>query len=138
MQLRPDQSTLLEAVAQFLLGDLLPNVTDKALAFKVMIAANLTTMVAQELRTDDDRYLGEVARLQALLPAVVPGDARLLSTHATRVDALTRLNAALAERLRANRFTPERLEAVTAHVRQTTQETLQATNPRFDLSADIE
>jgi len=138
MQLRPDSSTLLEAVAQFLLSDLLPNVTDKSLAFKVMIAANLTGMVAQELRTDDERYLAEVARLQALLPGVVDGDARLLPTHAARVDALTRLNAKLAQGLRDNSFSVEQLAAITAHVKQTAMETLQATNPRFDTSPRID
>lgn len=138
MQLRPDQSTLLEAVAQFLLADVLPSVTDKSLAFKVMIAANLTGMVAQELRTDDARFQAEVARLQAIVPGVVPGDARLLPTHAARVEALTRLNAALADGLRTNRFSPSQLADITAHVKQTAMETLQATNPRFDLAADID
>ena len=138
MQLRPDQSTLLEAVAQILLGDVLPHVTDKALAFKVMIAANLTGMVAQELRTDDARFQGEVMRLQALLPGVVDGDAGKLPTHAARVDAITRLNAALADGLRNNRFTPSQLKDITAHVKQTAVETLQTTNPRFDLSAVID
>ena len=138
MQLRPDAPTLLDAVTQFLLSELLPQVQDKALAFKVMIAASLTGTVALELKNEDALYVAEVGRLQTLLPGVVDGDARVRASHAERAEALMKLNGALAEGLRKRRFNDAQLKAITAHVRQTAMETLQATNPRFDTSAEID
>ena len=42
MQTRPDQSTLLEALGSFLLTEVSPKLeADKALQFRVLIAANL-------------------------------------------------------------------------------------------------
>ena len=69
MQSRPDASTLLDAVAAFLMAEVAPKLeADKALQFRVMIAANVTTVVAAELRTEDDRFAAEAERLKALVP----------------------------------------------------------------------
>ena len=69
MQNRPDASTLLDAVASFLMAEVAPKLEgDKALQFRMMIAANLATVVAAELRTEDDRFAAEAQRLKALVP----------------------------------------------------------------------
>lgn len=134
MQERPDQSTLLDAVAQFLLAEVAPAMPDKALAFRVMIAANLAAIVSGELATLDARYQSEVRRLQAIFPDVVAGDAAERATREERREALAALNTALVERLRGGRAGAAEL----AHVRQTVRETVAVTNPRFDLSLEIE
>jgi len=138
MQLRPDPSVLLEAITQFLLSELLPTVNDKSMAFKVMIADSLTGTLSLEWKTDDARYAAEVERLQKLLPGVVEGDARQFATREARANAINKLNTALAEGLRANTFTTQQLQEIGAHVRATALETLQATNPRFDTSSEID
>jgi hypothetical protein len=138
MQQRPDSSTLLEAVAQFLMTELLPTIQDKRLAFRVMIAANMANIVSGELRSDDDRYASEVKRLQALLPDVVKGDAANLPRRAQRAEALTALNRALADGLRKGKFAPDQLKAIQEHVKKTALETLAVENPRFDTSEEIE
>jgi len=129
MQDRPDASTLLEAVAAFLLAEVAPRLEgEKALQFRLMIAANLATVVAAELRTEDQRFAAEAARLKALVPEDPPG---LSSPHrAERMAALTVLEAALVRRIRKD--SPD--AATLDHLFQTAQQTLQVTNPRFDVS----
>ena len=133
MQTRPDQSTLLEAVATFLLEEVTPKLKDdKALAFRLMIAANLANVVATELRTQDDRFSHEARRLKGLLHGA--GDESKLWSSRTheRLDALTALERDLAQRLRSGRVKID--DKVIDHLVQTTKDTLGAVNPRFDLS----
>lgn len=132
MQTRPDAATLLEAVAAFLLEEVSPKLKeDKAIAFRVMIAANLANVVATELRTQDERFVNEARRLKAMLPGVAD-EAKLWSarTH-DRLDALTALERELATRLRAGKMKID--ERVLEHLTQTARETLSAVNPRFEL-----
>jgi hypothetical protein len=132
VQTRPDAATLLEAVAAFLLEEVSPRLKDdKAIAFRVMIAANLANIVATELRTQDERFVSEARRLKALLPGAAD-EARLWSarTH-DRLEALTELSKELAARLRAGKMKID--ERVLEHLTQTARETLSAVNPRFEL-----
>src|SRR3954471_13023309 len=101
MQTRPDAATLLDAVATFLLEEVGPKLSsDKALQFRVMIAANLSGMVAGELRTNDERFTQEARRLKALLPGVAD-DSKLWSTREKdRLGELSRLERELSTRLR--------------------------------------
>lgn len=116
MQDRPDHPTLLDAIATFLMGDVAPKLeADKALQFRVLIAANLATIVANEARTANTRASAETERLVTLLGH--PG-------------SLADLNAELARKLRAG----EALDAATlGHLLKTARETLEVTNPRFEL-----
>src|SRR3970040_954326 len=50
MREQPDKPALLDALAKFLLADLHPAVKDKKLAFRVLIAANLSATLATQLR----------------------------------------------------------------------------------------
>jgi hypothetical protein len=133
VQTRPDASTLLDAVATFLLEEVAPKLKDdKPLAFRLMIAANLASIVSTELRTQDDRFSHEARRLKALLHGVAD-EAKLWSPRTTeRLDALTGLERELAQRLRSGRVKID--ERVIDHLVQTAKDTLTAVNPRFDLA----
>lgn len=121
MQHRPDHPTLLEALAQFLLAEVSPSLeANKALQFRVLIAANLASMVANEHRTEPRRLEAELGRLRALLP------------EATAL-TLDELNRALVRRLQETN-SPRELEAILHHLQATARETLEVTNPRFDLT----
>ncbi|MDP1827344.1 MAG: DUF6285 domain-containing protein [Archangium sp.] len=123
MQNRPDHPTLLDAVASFLMADVVPKLeADKALQFRVLIAANLATVVAGELRTQPARSSAERSRLQALL-----------ATEGTLED----LNRELASALKANAFSPEQRERALEHLIATAKETLEVTNPRFELADEL-
>ena len=125
MQNRPDHSTLLDAIASFLMGDLVPKLeADKALQFRVLIAANLATVVASELHTEPVRLASELARLRAL---------PLTPTLSPLAQGEGELNRELAARLRKGELSAGVLE----HLIATARETLEVTNPRFELSDEI-
>ncbi len=132
MQNRPDASTLLDAVASFLMAEVAAKLeADKALQFRLMIAANLATMVAAELRTEDDRFTAEAERLTALL-GLAP-DKLSSPRRDERMAALAALEAQLVKRLREQGAD----EAALNHLWETAKQTLQVTNPRFDLSESL-
>jgi hypothetical protein len=134
MQQRPDHPELLDALARFLMGDVGPALEqDKALQFRTLIAANLATVVANELRTETQRFEAEVARLRRLLPAEASALPFESNDRATRLDALERLNRALATRLRAGSLSTEQQAEALEALFSTAKETLAVTNPRFDL-----
>lgn len=121
MQTRPDHPTLLDALASFLLADVAPKLeADKALQFRVLIAANLATVVAGEVGSHDERLSAEGTRLASLLGAAAPTTEAELDT----------LNRALAAKLRAGELMND---ATLTHLLETAKETLAVTNPRFEL-----
>ena len=65
---RPDKEILLQAVARFLEREVKGAITDPRLAFRVLIAANLTSIVAAESRGEEAQQQAELHRLRALLP----------------------------------------------------------------------
>lgn len=123
MQNRPDHPTLLDAVASFLMADVVPKLeADKALQFRALIAANLATVVAGELRTEPARLASELGRLEALLG---------------RRGDLEALNRQLSASLRKDELGPKQLAQALEHLLATARETLEVTNPRFELAEDL-
>jgi len=132
VQTRPDAPTLLEAVATFLLEEVSPKLKDdKALAFRLMIAANLAQIVATELRTQDERFSHEARALKGLLPGAADEKKLWSSKTGERVEALLALERELAQRLRSGKLKLD--DKVLDHLVQTAKETLAVTNPRFEL-----
>jgi len=127
MQTRPDHPSLLDAVASFLLSDVAPKLeADKAAQFRVLIAANLAGMVANEVRTQNAWLQHELARLSGLL-----------DMHgAEGLEGLDTLERELAKRLRERTLDPKAQAAALEHLWTTAKETLEVTNPRFDLSEE--
>jgi Domain of unknown function (DUF6285) len=129
MQERPEPRAVLEALARFLLEELQPAVTDKRLAFRVLIAAHLASTVAAELDVRSQHAEEELLRLSALLPDVpVSSDVRV---------ALRDLNAALVDRLVQGNLPGDDV-ALRTHLRATLADALRVFSPRFDTSPDIE
>lgn len=135
MQDRPSKEVLLDALAGFLLQQVRPAISDPGLSFRVLIAANLATVVAGEIRSEETQDTAELARLRALLPQVEvqPGTTRE-ELHA----CIRTLNAALAKQLRSGAFNAAQLAQATSHVKQTLLEKLAVNNPRFETGLDIE
>jgi Domain of unknown function (DUF6285) len=122
MHNRPDHPTLLEALATFLSSDVMPKLeADKALQFRTVIAANLATVIAAELRTMPERLALEGQRLAALLKR---------PTAPKTLTELEQLNAQLAHRLAAGELVDRE---TLNHLLLTARETLLATNPRFQV-----
>jgi hypothetical protein len=125
MQEKPDKLELLQALAEFLMTEIKPVVSDPRLSFRVLIAANLATVVANEVREEPRFETAERARLKQLLPDVAADDVRAL-------------NVELAARLRDGRMRGEALDRARAHLRDTLRDQLSVNNPFFDTRAEIE
>jgi hypothetical protein len=135
MQDRPAKEVLLDALSGFLLQQVRPAISDAGLNFRVLIAANLAMVVANEIRGEEAQNTAELSRLRDLLP-----DVRAETTESPEAmrRAIEQLNKALAERLRKGDFDPAALGRATAHVKQTLLEKLAVNNPRFDTALEIE
>lgn len=144
MRDRPSKADLLRAVAAFLDSEIrgalaadpraLPR-DPAALAFRVLIASHLTTLVAAETEAERGLDARELQGLLALLPGIfVPEGHDQPSTprHVHRA-----LNAVLAERIRARTLSPEEHAKVMAHVMATLRDELSVTNPKFSQRMDI-
>ncbi|HEY8209359.1 MAG TPA: DUF6285 domain-containing protein [Myxococcaceae bacterium] len=121
---RPDEPSLLEALAKFLIADLHPTVKDKKLAFRVLIASNIATTLATQLRGQQERRGAEQERLRALL--------------GRSGGTVQELNAALAAKLRAGGLSADEMDRIADCLKQSLQESLAVVNPSFDTSLEIE
>jgi hypothetical protein len=128
---RPDKQTLLDAVAGFLALVVRPKIEDKALNFRVLIAAHLCSVASSEIRTEDVQDLAQLMRLAAIFPdEPPPPDLR----RESRERSLRALEAELARRIREGSLDERQRALAVAHVRETLREKLRVINPRFDLS----
>jgi hypothetical protein len=137
MQQRPTKTQLLQAVAKFLVAEAYPNISDKRLSFRVLIAANLCNIVAAELESEQTLIDEEIARLADLMPDAVAGRAPAESP-AERRELLSQLHRELAERIRQDRLSPAAKRRAWAQVKESLSRTLAIDNPRFDRSEKIE
>lgn len=124
MQDRPDAKALLEGVARFLERDLDGAVADRALSFRLKVAAHLVATVARELALDPAQESSERERLRVLL-----GSAE------TDVAALER---ELAFRIRAGEVPGGDERALRRALLVTLRDRLAVVQPRFDTRLDVE
>ena len=129
MQDRPTAVELIEAVRDFLAGEVVPALADRSLRYRMRIALHVLGIVAREVPNEETRLRAEREALLTLLdlrrPAP-PCDPRLL--HGWVLEA----NRVLCERIRdgAADAGPWR-ERVLAHLQQAVEEKLQGSNPDF-------
>jgi len=135
MQERPNKLVLLTALARFLMEEVRPALSDPRLAFRALIAANLASVVASELASDDGAVMRDLERLGPLFDDLQPlADDSFESRRA----AVAELNARLAVRLREGHLSTEETARVADVLRDSLREKLAIDNPRFDTSLDIE
>lgn len=121
MQRHPSDAEVLAALQAFLLEDLAPAITDRALRFRVLIAANLAAQVAAHTEAAPALRARELAGLADLLAA----------DYADADEA----NRELVRRIRSSEID---LNAALAHLLDSQAALLQATDPSFDTSREIE
>jgi hypothetical protein len=87
---RPDAAELIEAVFEFLAGEVLPNVTDHRQKFRTLVAMNALSIARRELEArGSEPQAPELAALAAAIRAGEPPD-----------DALSVLKEHVAQKLR--------------------------------------
>ena len=124
---RPDEPTLLRAVARLLEADVRPQVQDRSLSFRLRIAAHLLASTADHLTAGEALEQEALAALATVLETDVPAGPRR--------DALLDLERELSQRLQAG--TVDR-DTSLAWLKQVLTAQLALTSPRFDPRPDIE
>ena len=130
MQDRPTAVELIEAVRDFLAGEVVPALADRSVRYRMRIALHVLGIVAREVPEEETRLRAEREALLSLLDLPRPAppcDSRLLRAWVLEA------NRALCERIRdgAADAGPWR-ERVLAHVQQVVEEKLQGSNPDFN------
>ena len=128
MQYRPEASDLCDAIAEFLLKEVMPAVKENdELAYKSLVSWNMLGVVSRQFREEEDLLRSELGRLHQILDE--PGLEETATLHEIR-DRISILNAKLAEKIRKEKtMDPE--SQIWAHVKQTLVENLSVSNPRF-------
>lgn len=124
MQDHPTANELVDAVAHFLGTELAPTLKDPRQKFRVLVAANVLSIVSRELQMGDALLHAEWQRLNALMGDDAPNE-----NFAQEVEVMTRV---LCVRIRAGDADDgEFHDAVFSHVEQTVIEKLQVSNPKY-------
>jgi len=130
MQDRPTPVELIEAVRDFLAGEVAPALADRGLRYRMRIALHALATVAREVPVEETRLLAEREALVDLLDLPRPAppcDPRLLRAWVLEA------NRTLCERIRSGAADagPWR-ERVLEHLQQGVDEKLQGSNPDFN------
>jgi hypothetical protein len=122
---RPTAPELLEAVAEYLFGELRQEVPREQ-RFKVLVAANVCAVIAREIRAGDRPTREDLALFQELLgePGPVPDDPAELSA-ATRDAA-----AELSRRLRSGEL-DDRIDELTPRLAEHVRRKLEVARPGY-------
>jgi hypothetical protein len=134
MQYRPSPETLLLALGDFLSQDVRPALQDKALSFRVLIAANLARVVAMELACEEGH---DRAELEGLIEVLGVDESDPVARSARRA-LIERLNGELARRIAKGDGDEAWLADVLAMVKRTLKDRLSVSNPRFSTAPEID
>ena len=129
----PEKENILLAVAKFLGQEVRPHVSDPRLSFRLLIAAHLCGVVAQECASEEEQDAAELAQLAKMYPETdidVHGRAAKASIRAA--------TARLAADIRAGRTPAAPGTPAWDHVKKTLVEKLAVASARFDTRAEIE
>ncbi len=135
MQERPDQATMLMAMAQFFASEVRPAIDDKGLSFRVLIASAVATSLALEQAGMHEREVAEMQSLGRILGGLVPTGE--LSDR-TRRHTLREMNTEVARGLRHDSLDDDTVAALAVHLKATLGARLAAINPRFDTRDKVE
>ncbi len=136
MNPRPDASTVLFGLAAFLEQDARPAIQDRALSFRVLVAANLARMLSAELLTERDRLDAQLRGLRTVLGPERVRDVTDAGLDTLRT-AVTYADRELAAALRDPSAATELVRAATEYARATLRDALAISNPGFALDDDV-
>ncbi len=128
MQYRPEAADLCDAIADYLLKEVMPAVKESdELAYKALVSWNMLGVVSRELREEEDLLRNEVGRLHQILDEPGLEDLETLADVKKRI---SELNDKLATRIKTEKISDPSSQ-IWSHVRQTLVENLSISNPRF-------
>ncbi|HNL70179.1 MAG TPA: DUF6285 domain-containing protein [Leptospiraceae bacterium] len=125
MQYRPDAPSLLEAIADFLMKDVLPAVKEHdALAYKTLVSWNMLGVVSRELKSAEPLLNDEIARLLSHFKET----RALPESIGEKLELSRELNGRLAEEIRSRSGNNAAQKEL---VKKALVENLSISNPRF-------
>lgn len=129
MQDRPDINSLLEAVQDFLIKEVMPAVKDSdSLSYKTLVSWNMLGVIGREVKLGEKSSFTELERLKRILSQE---DVNISSlSHSERLILAGRLNQMLSEKIRKEKISIENREIWNA-VKQGLSEKLEIANPKF-------
>jgi hypothetical protein len=136
MQNLPDRDVLLQAVAGFLMRDVVPAIDDRGTAFRVRIAAHLVATVSRELQNEEADDAAQIDRLAAALGEDAPPSSA--HSRAARHDIVRDLEGAVVAAARAADPDSEGALVLRRAVQADLAARLRVVNPRFDQAVDVE
>jgi Domain of unknown function (DUF6285) len=126
MQDRPTASELLESVAEYLFGELRPEVPREQ-RFKVLVAANVCAVVAREIRAGETPDREDLALFAELL-----GEAREAPEDPDELaEAIRAAAAELSRRLRAGEL-DDRLDQLAPRLEEHVRRQLEIARPGYE------
>ena len=129
MQDNPKAEELLLAMQDFLMKEIMPAVRhDKALSYKTLVSWNMLGVVARELQMEEgmvERELESLLKLHSMEDHAATGE-----KLSAKKSLIGQLNTGLVSRIRKEKILPDGGE-VHRHVRQTLEDKLSVSNPRF-------
>lgn len=127
MQDKPKAEDLLEAVQDFLMKEILPEIRDNdLLAYKTLVSWNMLGVISREIRSEEETVTAELERIAPLVGETIPPG---LSFQEKR-DLLARLSMNLAEKIRNERITDTN-SLIWKTVKESVVAKLSIANPRF-------
>ncbi len=128
MQDKPSANVLLEAIADFLIEEILPITKDKnLLSYKTLISWNMLEIISRELKYGEKFLTAELERLSSYLNKE---DNFLTKTYQEKLELAKLWNKELSERIQEKKvFNPELPEWNL--VKLTLREKLEIANPKF-------
>jgi hypothetical protein len=134
MQDRPDVSILLEAIQDFIIKDLLPEIKDKeALSYKALVSWNMLGVIHREWKQGEKLLDLEIHRIleffrkNSILFANLEGENK---TYQEKTEIARELNFKLSEHIRKKQISLDDAE-VWDLVKKSIQDKLTIANPRF-------
>lgn len=129
MQDRPDINSLLEAVQDFLIKEVMPAVKDSdSLSYKTLVSWNMLGVIGREVKLGEKSSFIELERLKKILSQEDVSVSSL--SHSERLILSGRLNQMLSEKIRKEKISIENREIWNA-VKQGLSEKLEIANPKF-------
>jgi hypothetical protein len=129
MQDKPKAEDLLEAIQDFLMKEILPEIREnELLAYKTLVSWNMLGVILREIKSEEETVSAELERMAPLLGERIPEG---LSFQEKR-NLLGRLNSDLANRIR-NEGTFDTGGLVWKTVKESVIAKLHIANPRFQI-----
>ncbi|KAB2935171.1 MAG: hypothetical protein F9K24_00150 [Leptonema illini] len=127
MQDKPKAEDLLEAVQDFLMKEILPEIRENdLLAYKTLVSWNMLGVISREIKSEEETITAELERMAPLLGEKIPTG---LSFQEKR-NLLGRLTSDLAEKIRNERIV-DTGSLVWKTVKESVAAKLRVSNPRF-------